>query len=359
MNTQVKRSFACKHISAYTLNTELVATHAPKTGDVGIFRVLNPCGNFLVGPDQNARTLFEGDVVMLAFGARYATSQYEGYVPEGPVSKICYLLGRGGVAGYLTSRNPTFKGNPATLELIGYACGSSGKVLNTIRYHALHTFNPFEKHCRVILSVGSSMDSGKTTTAAYLCGGLARAGKRVAFVKLTGTAFPKDLELSLDRGAHFAADFTQFGFPSTYLLDKQTLLDLYQSLLNYVQMKSRAEYVVVEIADGLLQRETKMLLNDAAFMSTIDAVMYSAGDSMGAIFGETLLKSWNIQPVGLSGLFTASALMIREAQDWVETPILTLDELLNGDAAALLELAEPEYSWHEGIGSDEQQLKRA
>lgn len=359
MNTQVKKSFACKNIGSYTLNTNLLETHTPKAGDVGIFRVVNACGNFLLGPDQNARTLFNGDLVMLAFGARYATSQYEGYVPGGPVVNPCHLLGRGGVAGYLASRNPTFKGSPATIELIGYACSASGKVLNTIRYNALSNFNLFDKSCKVILSVGSSMDSGKTTTAAYLCGGLAKAGKRVAFVKLTGTAFPKDLALSLDRGAHFAADFTQFGFPSTYLLDKETLLKLYQSLIQHVQLKSAAEYVVLEIADGVLQRETQMLLNDASFMSTVHAVMYSAGDSMGAIYGEQLLKSWGISPFAVTGLFTSSELLIREAKDRIETPVLGLDDLYNGQAVALLKAIEPEYNWHEGEGSDEQQLRYA
>ena len=359
MNATVKKSFACKTIGAYTLNAELNTTYIPKPGDIGIFRVLNPSSNLLLSPEEHAQTLFSGDLAMLAFGARYATNQYEGYVPDAPVENPCQLLGRGGVAGYLKSRNATFKGSPATLELVGYACGKNGRVLNTIRYNSLDQFTTLPKSCKVILSVGSSMDSGKTTSAAYLCGGLSKAGKRTAFVKLTGTVFPKDKSLSLDRGATFAADFSHFGFPSTYLLDKETLLNLYQSILNYVQMKSMPEYVVVEIADGLLQRETLMLLKDKAFMHTVHAVMFSAGDSLGAIYGEKLLQEMSIQPFAVTGLFTASDLLVREAADRVATPILGLDDLLNGEAVSLLESLNVEPSYHEGLGSDEQQLKYA
>ncbi|GAB4497033.1 MAG: DUF1611 domain-containing protein [Saprospiraceae bacterium] len=354
MQSNIKKSLTCKRIHSFSLNSDLLATYIPKIGDVGIFRVLQANGSYVIDVEKNSSQLFEGDLVMLAFGNRYATNQFEGYVPESPVRQ-CQLLGRGGVAGILTSKNAIFKTVPAQLELVGYAVGRGGSVLNTIRWKALDEFNRFNIHPKVILSVGSSMDSGKTTSAAWLCGGLRAVGKRVAYLKLTGTAFPKDAALNLDRGAHFAADFSEFGFPSTYLLDKETLLNLYQSLVNLAQNEGHAEYVVIEIADGLLQRETAILLGDPGFRSTVHATLFSAGDSLGVLSGLKILEEWGIQPFAVSGLFTASELLIREVRDRIEVPVLRLAELMSKRATDLILGKEAELD-SEGFWSDVQQV---
>lgn len=331
MQSDIKKALTCQRILAFNLNTDLTATHTPKMGDVGIFRVVQANGGYIMDTRKIASQLFDGDLVMLAFGSRYATNQYEGYVPQEPVRQ-CQLLGRGGVAGLLRSKNATFRTVPAQLELVGYATGHGGVVLNTVQHHALDMFNPFNIRAKVILSVGSSMDSGKTTSAAWLCGGLRAAGKRVAYLKLTGTAFPKDAALNRDRGAHFAADFSDFGFPSTYLLDLETMLDLYQSLVNLACDEGKAEYIVMEIADGLLQRETAMLLDDPGFRSTVHATLFSAGDSLGVLSGLQLLADWGIRPFAVSGLFTASELLIREVEDRIAVPVLRLNDLLTARA---------------------------
>ena len=328
MPSIIKKALTCRSINQYTLNEQLVANYIPKMGDVAIFRVLQANSGYIMDTDKRSCHLFDGDLVMLAFGGRYATNQYEGYVPETPATQ-CQLLGRGGLAGIMRSKNATFRTIPAQLEIIGYATGLDGRVLNTVQHNTLDTFNPFNIPAKVILSVGSSMDSGKTTSAAWLCGGLSAAGKKVAYVKLTGTTFPKDATLNLDRGAQYAADFSDFGFPSTYLLDRTTLLNLYQSLVNKVVQESDAEYIVMEIADGILQRETEMLLNDPGFRSTVFATLFCAGDSLGVLSGLQLLAQWGIRPFAVSGLFTSSELLIQEVENRVETPILRLQELLN------------------------------
>lgn len=334
MHSDIKKALTCQRILAFHLNPVLVATHTPKMGDVGVFRVTQANSGYIMDTRKVASQLFDGDLVMLAFGSRYATNQYEGYVPDQPVQH-CQLLGRGGVAGLLRSKNATFKTIPAQLELVGYATGHGGAVLNTVQRGSLDSFNPFNVRAKVILSVGSSMDSGKTTSAAWLCGGLRAAGKRVAYLKLTGTAFPKDAALNRDRGAHFAADFSDFGFPSTYLLDLETMLDLYQSLVNLACDEGKAEYIVMEIADGLLQRETAMLLDDPGFRSTVHATLFSAGDSLGVLSGLQILAQWGIRPFAVSGLFTASDLLIREVEDRIEVPVLRLSDLLTARATVL------------------------
>ncbi|MBK9337878.1 MAG: hypothetical protein IPM98_15565 [Lewinellaceae bacterium] len=203
------------------------------------------------------------------------------------------------------------------------------------------------------------MDSGKTTSAAWLCGGLRAAGKRVGYIKLTGTTFPKDAALNLDRGANFAADFSHFGFPSTYMLDLPELLDLYQSLINMACEQAHVEYVVMEIADGLLQRETALLLNNPDFRATVHATLYSASDSLGVLSGLQVLEATNIHPFGVSGLFTASELLIREVENRISVPVLRLPDLLTDKAVQLVTIAEEEHFVEDGIWSDTQQRLRA
>ncbi len=337
LDRKIKKSFACRSVTGFTIDSDLSPYYSPKAGDVGIFKVRNPSGNMLMDAQGIAHHLFEGDLIMAAYGNRYATNQYEGYVPTKPIS-TCELIARGGVVGCLSSVNLTFKGTPASLELVGYAIDKNKKVINTIQRHKLFTFNPHTFIPKVILSVGSSMDSGKTTTAAYLCGSLKSAGHRVSYIKLTGTAFPKDARLAEDKGADMAIDFSHFGYPSTYLMDYEELLDLYQSLVNEVMTKTQAEYIVIEIADGLLQRETNMLLKDTNFIKTIHSVIFSSGDSLGVLTGLQMLNDWGCFPFAVSGLFTSSELLIREVEPFIDAPILRLSDFISDKAVESLKI---------------------
>ncbi|MBK9488155.1 MAG: DUF1611 domain-containing protein [Haliscomenobacter sp.] len=228
MKTKIKKAQICAAIESYELNVELASSYTPKMGDVGIFRVVMANSAALMDGNGVARHLFEEDIIMAAFGNRYATSQIEGYVPVAPTIN-CQLLGRGGVVGAVKSLNATVRNPPAELELLGYAVDAQGWVLNTIKAKQLAKFHPNKIKSKVILSIGTSMDSGKTTTAAYLCAGLKKTGHSAAYIKLTGTAFPKDARFCVDRGADMGIDFAHFGFPPPFFAREQILLDLYQS----------------------------------------------------------------------------------------------------------------------------------
>lgn len=337
MNTTVKKSFACASVGQYEIDSQLATSRTPQAGDVGIFKLIGGDGQYMKNETAGSFTLFDGDYIMAAFGNRYATNQYEGYVPDAPV-QFCNLIARGGVAGMVKSINPTFKSKPLDLEWVGYAVDKTGEPINTIKKDALLPFQPEAIQSKVILSIGSSMDSGKTISAAYLAGGLAKAGETVAYIKLTGTAFPKDAELAKNRGAHLAIDFTELGFPSTYMCDLDTLLSLYQALVIKAQDMVQPSYIVMEIADGILQRETSMLLKHAGFMSTVHNVMMCCGDSLGVLSGLQILHRWGIHPFVLSGLFTASELLIREVEEALITPpVRRLEQLVQPDILHLLE----------------------
>jgi hypothetical protein len=339
MEKVIKRTYICKDVNAHRIDTVIPEGYIAKAGDVAVFEVLR------IGKHKNVQgsakrnvTIMPGDYIMAAFGTRYATEQFEGYLPE-RIDQELHILGAGGTVGVLASMHIKFKDvGPTTLRFAGFARDHYGHIINTkmIKRKLNVPFSGAAAAAtKVILSLGSSMDSGKTTSAAYFVHGLKKAGYTVAYIKLTGTVYTKDADLANDLGADMVADFGDFGFPSTYMCDEKELLDLYESAVSSVLIK-KPDFVIMEIADGLYERETKMLLNSSLFTQTIESVIFSAGDSLAAINGVQTLNKWGLYPIALCGLFTASPLLTREVKENTDVPVYDIAQLSNGAVAGKL-----------------------
>lgn len=336
METRIKRTYICKDVHVHKIDNKIKKEYKPIAGDVAVFEVLKIGKHRNVqGETKRNTTIIPGDMIMAAFGTRYATEQFEGYLPD-HVNQELHILGAGGTVGVLASMHYKFKDiGPTTLKFAGFAKDRYGKIINTkalkARYIKKFT-GAAAAATKVVLSLGSSMDSGKTTSAAYLIHGLKKAGNTVAYIKLTGTVYTKDADLASDLGADIVTDFGDFGYPSTYMCNEAELLDLYESAVAKVLPK-QPDYVIMEIADGLYERETKMLLTNKAFRQTVEAVIFSAGDSLAAINGISTLNKWELYPVVLSGLLTASPLLIKEVKENTIIPVYDLDQLATAQIA--------------------------
>jgi hypothetical protein len=330
MKNRIKKTYICRDVNSQHINMNTDISYQPKVGDVGVFEIIKIGKHKSIQSDtkRNA-TILPGDIIMAAFGTRYATEQFEGYVPV-DCNRELHILGGGGTVGVIESMHDKFIDmGPTTLKFIGSVLNDKGQIINTkVMYSQQLTgfTGKASMGTKIILSVGSAMDSGKTTSAAYLVRGLRKAGHSVAFIKLTGTVYTKDCDLNYDLGANITSDFGDFGFPSTYMCEEQELLDLYESLLKKVLIV-KPDYVVMEIADGLYQRETKMLLNSHHLMDTVSGVLFSAGDSLAAINGVNILNNWGIRPFAISGLLTASPLLVKEVKENCELPVYTINDL--------------------------------
>ncbi len=328
---EAKRTIVSKDVKHYNLNTAIAGTHKMMAGDLAVFSIVE------LGKHETAQmadgknhSIFPGDLIVAAFADRYATSQFEGYVPDRPM-EMYHILGAGGAIGIVKSKNYSLKDiEPTTVKLVGYCCDPNGNVINTKFYEKTRVTFRGDVKPKVILSVGSTMDSGKTTTAAFLSRGLTMGGHKVAFIKLTGTCYTKDKEFVKDCGAATALDFSDMGFPSTFMSSSEEILDIYQSLIDKLVSEDNPEFVVMEIADGLLQRETNFLLRNKDFMKTIHKVVFSCGDSLSAYYGVELLGLWGIKVAAISGLFTKSPLLIQEVIDHAKIPVFTIDEVMTG-----------------------------
>lgn len=330
---KLKKTLIARDIYEYKLREDLNNIYHPVAGDIAIFEIIEIGKHQSVQSDRIRNTaIFPGDFIMAAWADRYATSQYEGYVPT-EFHDHYHILGAGGAIGIVKSQNAALDDlEPTKVKLVGYCCENDGRVINSKFYkkERIKFESKTPNKAKIILSIGSTMDSGKTTTAAFTARGLKTSGKTVAFIKFTGTAYSKDKDFVYDCGADVVYDFSDVGYPSTYMCAKEDLLDVYQSLLKLTEPHN-PDYIVMEIADGILQRETSFLLNDKAFMSTIHSIVFSSGDSLSAIHGVDSLSKIGLKPKMLSGKFTMSPLLIDEVKNYLGIPVLTIDQIMTGE----------------------------
>jgi len=160
--------------------------------------------------------------------------------------------------------------------------------------------------------LGAAMNSGKTTATVALSHGLSRAGWKVATFKGTGTGSFGDFNEYVDSGAHLVADFTDVGMVTTYLepLDriKAGIADLM-----WAGESAGAEVVVMEIADGLYQKETAALLADPGFRAGLSGVIFACGDALAAAGGVAELTRLGLRSMALTGILSCSPMASAEA----------------------------------------------
>ncbi|MHC4137990.1 MAG: P-loop NTPase family protein [Planctomycetota bacterium] len=309
----------------------LCEPRAPRAGDLVLARI-DALGHHrgLQLPSGRRKTLFVGDEVVVAYGDRYASNQFEAVVPNtlGP----CQLVAGGGVAAKALSWHSKIGRGPTQITPIGLLAGADGQPTN-LRDHALPSVDQLVERCpTAVVVVGTAMDSGKTTAAAFLVKGLTLTGVRAGYAKITGTGAGGDTWFLTDAGADPVLDFTDVGFVSTYRVPHAEVERILVTLVTHLG-KAGADAIVLEVADGVLQPETAALLTSPVFRRVIGGILFTACESMGVAAGHDWLKSHKLPVVGLSGVLTASPLQCREASLATGLPIFSREELAQTSTA--------------------------
>lgn len=331
---KVKWSFVTHIVPIEAITKWEMRPDAPRIGDVALHRVVS-LGKHTRMDNRDSRThyLLPGDLVATAYGNRYATDQYEGFVP--PASEQYHMLSIGGVCGMVATRNASMP-DPTILEFMGYGIDDKGKIVN-LRSYRLRPVSAKgrPRSFKTIMSIGASMNSGKTTTACMCIRGLSQAGHRVVAAKLTGTGAIKDLQFMRDAGAEKVLDFTDYGCPSTSRTSLSKLLRLVRTIESHLA-RLEPDFVVYEVADGIFQRETALLLANPEFHSRIDYTLFSAPDALAAESGKRALKRLDYNLVGFSGIVSASELGKQEVVKATGMPCLSSTELSEGGILKLV-----------------------
>ncbi|MCF2870647.1 hypothetical protein L0664_06180 [Octadecabacter sp. G9-8] len=263
---------------------------------------------------------YPGDLVVLCLGDRYAPDQFlaSAIIDDDLID----LVAGGGVAGRVDAAHVRMD-EPTRLKPLGLLTGANGQVLNVDDY-ALQPL-PANDQVTVIGVFGASMNSGKTTAASSLAHGLIKSGYCVAGVKATGTGAFGDFNSFEDGGAP-ALDFTDVGMATTYRMPLDRIEQGFDTLVATAASRG-AEVVVVEIADGVFQQETRAILKSSRIKDRLDGILFAAPDALSALGGVTVLERDGLRPFAISGMVSCSPLAAAEAAEITARPILTREDL--------------------------------
>ena len=264
-----------------------------------------------------------GDMIIVAYADRYATDQYESYVPT--TLGRTQLVASGGIASQVQSRSTAVS---AATEIVPLGIiGDHRRRPINVEDFALPRINPATvSRPRTIAVFGTAMNAGKTSTIHQMVHGLSKIGIYPGAAKVTGTGSGSDFWLMLDAGAHCMFDFTDAGLASTFKHSIERLEDAAEQLVAHLG-KKRCGVAFLEIADGLYQQENQFIVRSPRYHALIDTVIFAASDAMGAVHGVKILQKHGFHVAAISGTLTRSPLAIRETQKALCLPVLRLDEL--------------------------------
>ena len=265
---------------------------------------------------------YRGDTVVMVCGDRYAPDQFEGFAEIG--RDECDILAGGGVVGRMECAHDRMS-KPTKLRPLGLLTNPQGEVINIASYAVPMATIP--EYVTVIGVFGASMNAGKTTAAVSLAHGLKKAGYAVEGVKATGTGAFGDFNAFRDAGIP-VSDFTDAGMVSTYQVALDKIEQGFEALVGGAAERG-AEVVVVEIADGVFQRETVQILTNSIIKDRFDTVMFAAPDALGAVGGVSIMKRYGLEPFAVSGKVTCSPLAVREAERATGQKLLSRSDLLD------------------------------
>jgi hypothetical protein len=325
--SRMKVAYVARRVPRAALHTQLAIPSNPSPGELVLAHVEKIGKNTTLELVEGRRcTLHEGDLVVVAFGNRYATLQFEGYARTD--GDRCDLLSMGGLCGLVESRHDSVS-EPSKLRIIGAIGDEAGQPVRLSDYALSPVLSPRQAAPRVIGVCGTSMDAGKTYTVRSTILGLRQQGMRVAAIKLTGTASGRDKFSMLDAGASPAFDFIDAGHPSTYLCSIEQLMDIYGILVSQATAQ-RADCIVIEIADGLVQRETTALMTNSRFTGSVNAWLLAANDAPGAAGAVAILKGWGITPLAITGNASRSSLVRQEVEAATSIACVSATEIESG-----------------------------
>lgn len=312
---------------AYTsrnLRVESVATLlqgdgvVPDTGDMLLARVTKigqRSGLELAHGHRSALSV--GDEIIVCYGNRYAPDQFEAQVPND--LGACDLVASGGIAARMNYHHANVKA-PTSIQPIGLLADSKKRRIN-LKDNALPKLVSLFPHPYTVAVFGTAMNADKTATATTMIRGLANAGYTVGAAKVTGNGSGRDAWLMTDAGSKLALDFTHAGFPSTDLATPEQVDHIIKTLVTHLSV-AKMDVIVIEVAGGLLQYETDILLNSKVFAKITDSVILAAGNAMDAVTGIASLQRKKLPVAAISGRLTASPLAVIEAIDATGLPVL-------------------------------------
>ncbi len=327
---QFKRAFTTRNVDLQ--NAYVSDKVSPNEGDLLIARVASvKQQSRLETPEGRRAYLFDGDLVVGVAGKRYSTKYYRGSAMP---NEKAQLLTTSGIFGLTDTKSKKVKA-ATELDVVGSLVTNNNTPINLLDHRSLPASTTPDSTIPILLVIGSDMDSGKTTLATSAIKGLSQSSKRVYGFKLTGSGSGPDYWKMWDSGAAYVSDFMEAGYAATSGLTSSTLVDILNDAINDATSRG-SDVIVLEVADGILQKETAELLRDAHFKALINGVLIASDSAVSALHISQQLTHLNYRVVGLGGVFTQHPLAIEEFSSQSGYPILSLELLQNRSGGDLI-----------------------
>jgi len=203
----------CSDLWSEPFETRLLDRGEWATGDFVVGRVVGERNRLYECETKTGRMaeLVRGDLLVGALGRRAATLEGVGDWRDTTEDLQLDALTSAGLLGRATSISPMLP-ELMRLEYLGHATRQGAK-LNMLDFVMPCPARPLE--IPVMLVIGTSMSSGKTTSAQVMIRALKYLGLDVVAAKLTGAARYRDILKFRDAGARCVVDFVDSGLPST------------------------------------------------------------------------------------------------------------------------------------------------
>ena len=206
----------------------------------------------------DTHTLEVGTVFVGSLGDREAEDEWTARLPanfDGPTPTMDLVAGCGLIScvqGGSITEPPTRVRLHGTIHVEGSPVTTKPERL--IRPEPDH-------RSTVILFVADKMNAGKSTAVLACTRALAAAGQQVAVGKVTGTTRRRGLVSAVESGARVAQSFADFGYPSTKNIPSADLGRIFDCIVSGLSAEAAGGYVLLELADGFDQAETKAVLH--------------------------------------------------------------------------------------------------
>src|SRR6185295_6486327 len=278
---------------------EITTRCEARAGNVVVVRTLtdNATYNTLELVTGRMAKINQGDIIAGVLGYRRALKGFVGDVPESvKAGDRLHLLNLGGLVGRCVGHHHSFS-NAIEVEVIGIPV-IDGRILN-IEEGAVPQRDTLECSVPLVMVAGTCMNSGKTYAATEIIKHLTREGGRVAAAKLAGVACLRDTLNMADHGAIETMSFLDCGFPSTVGL--ANLAPMAKGIISKLA-EAEPDCIVIELGDGILGGYgVDTIFNDRELMNATAAVVFCAGDFVGAWGGRELLATDGVKSDVISG----------------------------------------------------------
>ncbi len=288
------------------------------TGDYVVGEIYSPTGKppIIELPNGRMVEVLDGDLVVGALGVRCATLEAVGDWQHIGEDGRMQALTEGGLFGKATSVSFLVDNLPP-MKYQGHIIRNDEKVVMQDFVPEVEV-KPYE--CPTIMMIGTSMSSGKTTTARVIIHELAKAGLKVVGAKFAGAGQFHDVLSMRDAGAVNSFDFVNVGLPSS-VCEPEFYRQQLRKLLTMIG-DSQPDVVVAEAGASPFEPYNGSIVLEE-IKDQITCTVMCAADPY-AVVG--VRESFGLHPDVISGIVSDTSAGIELVEKLTNVPCLAISD---------------------------------